>query len=259
MIGVLIVGAHHLVRGGVAALIAASADCAVAGEAGTEDEAVALAAARRPDVILIDTHLPVLDGIGATRRIRAAATVCPPRVLLLTTVGPDEYVCAAVRVGVSGLLLKEASPQQVLTAIRAVATGCMVIAPPVTRRWVETSGERGDADIRPSPKLEGLTTRETEVLRLVGVGMSNTEIASRLSVSASTVKTHLHHVMAKLGVGSRAQAVVVAYESGLVTPRRESGGRADRATPTLTRQPSVEMVRAHHPDRGARPDPVRVR
>lgn len=218
MITVLVVDDQPLVRGGLAALIRTSPQLDVVGEAGTGDEAVALAAAHRPDVVLMDIRMPGTDGITATAQILAVDTPRPPRVLILTTYDLDEYVYAALRVGASGFLLKDASPEQVLAAIHAVATGDMLIAPTITRRLIEQFAGRTAEPSEPPPDLAGLTAREIEVLQLVGTGISNTEIAAHLCLSNGTVKTHLYRVMHKLGLRSRAQAVVAAYETGLVTP-----------------------------------------
>ncbi|GAA5094220.1 response regulator [Nocardia iowensis] len=219
MINVLVVDDQPLVRGGLAALIRTSPELDVVGEAATGDEAVALAASLRPDVVLMDIRMPGMDGITATERILAAATPRTPRVLILTTYDLDEYVYTALSVGASGFLLKDASPEQVLAAIHAVATGDMLIAPTITRRLIEEFADRTKPRQKSQPDLDALTAREIEVLRLVGTGKSNTEIATHLSVSNGTVKTHLYRAMNKLGLCSRAQAVVIAYESGLITPR----------------------------------------
>ncbi|MCM6775394.1 response regulator transcription factor [Nocardia sp. CDC159] len=216
MISVLVVDDQPLVRGGLAALIGTSSQLRVAGEAANGDEAVAMTAAHRPDVVLMDIRMPGMDGLTATERI--LADPAPPRVLILTTHDLDEYVYTALRIGASGFLLKDASPEQVLAAIHAVATGDVLIAPAVTRRLIEQFAERTRLRDDAHPDLRLLTAREIEVLRLVGTGISNAEIADRLSVSDGTVKTHLHRAMHKLGLCSRAQAVVVAYETGLVTP-----------------------------------------
>ncbi|MFG1793229.1 response regulator [Nocardia sp. NPDC049149] len=220
MISVLVVDDQPLVRGGLAALIRSSPQLDVAGEAGTGDEAVALVVRQRPDVVLMDIRMPGMDGITATERILATHAPRPPRVLILTTYDLDEYVYTALRLGASGFLLKDASPEQVLAAIHAVATGDMLIAPTITRRLIEEYADRTVAREKPHPDLGTLTAREVEVLRLVGTGISNTEIAAHLCLSNGTVKTHLYRVMHKLDLTSRAQAVVVAYETGLVVPGR---------------------------------------
>ncbi|MEU5053309.1 response regulator transcription factor [Streptomyces sp. NPDC021096] len=217
-IRVLVVDDQVLIRAGVAALLRAAPGMAVVGEAADGEEAIALAAEHRPDVILMDIRMPGLSGITATERILEAAVDPAPRVLVLTTFDLDEYVYAALRAGASGFLLKDAGPQRLLAAVTAVAGGDTLFAPTVTRRLIEAFARR-EPDPEPEPPaLEGLTGRETEVLRLTGRGLSNVEIASELVISEATVKTHLNRAMAKLGLCSRAQAVVVAYESGLVTP-----------------------------------------
>ncbi|GIH80100.1 response regulator [Planobispora longispora] len=220
MIKVLVVDDQVLVRAGFAALIRATSDLEVVGEASGGEEAVALAAAVRPDVILMDVRMPEVNGIAATGRILAAAGPVPPKVLILTTFDLDEYVYDALRAGASGFLLKDTPPERLIAAVRTIAAGDMLFAPTVTRRLVEayTSG-RGSAAV-PDAGLDALTSREVEVLRMVGRALSNGEIADELCVSEATVKTHLNRAMAKLGLSSRAQAVALAYETGLVSPRR---------------------------------------
>ncbi|WP_086847434.1 response regulator [Amycolatopsis kentuckyensis] len=224
MVRVLVVDDQELIRAGLAALIRATPGFDVVGEAGSGEQAVAVTAEQPVDVVLMDIRLPGMSGIAATGRILARAGE-RPKVLVLTTFDLDEYVYQALRAGASGFLLKDASPDQILAAIQAVAAGDTLFAPAVTRRLVEAFAP--PAETRPVPALTSLTERETQVVRLVGHGMSNAEIAGRLTVSAGTVKTHLNRAMGKLGVSSRAQAVVVAYESGLVVPgagSRYTGG-----------------------------------
>ena len=216
---------QQLIRAGFRSLLEAEPDLEVVGEAADGLSAVEQARRLKPDVVLMDIRMPELDGIEATRRVLAEAGQQPVRVLMLTTFDLNEYVYEALRAGASGFLLKDASPDQILAAIRAVAAGDMLFAPAVTRRLVEAFAP--PAEVPPVPALTALTERETQVVRLVGHGMSNAEIAGRLTVSAGTVKTHLNRAMGKLGVSSRAQAVVVAYESGLVVPgagSRYTGG-----------------------------------
>ncbi|MFC4529269.1 response regulator [Sphaerisporangium dianthi] len=220
MIKVLVVDDQILVRAGLAALIRAMSGLDVVGEAATGEEAVRLAAARRPDVILMDIRMPGMSGVTATERILAAADDRPPKVVILTTFDLDDYVYNALRAGASGFLLKDTPPERLLAAIRTIAAGEMLFAPSVTRRLIETYTRRTDVTARPSRDLAALTAREAEVLELVGHALSNTEIAGRLCVSEATVKTHLNRTMTKLGLSSRAQAVAFAYETGLVTPRR---------------------------------------
>ena len=187
----------------------------MAGEAEIGAEAVALAQRRAPDVILMDIRMPVLDGVEATRRLVTAGS--PARILVLTTFDLDEYVHAAIRAGASGFLLKDVTPAKLLEAIRIVAAGDALLAPSVTRRLLERFAitlPRRDVS---SEALAGLTARETEVLRLLAGGLSNAEIAASLVVSEATVKTHISSVLRKLGLRDRVQAVIVAYETGLVT------------------------------------------
>ncbi|MBV8217760.1 MAG: response regulator transcription factor, partial [Solirubrobacterales bacterium] len=173
-----------------------------------------LAERRRPDVILMDIRMPVLDGVEATRRLVASGS--PARILVLTTFDLDEYVHAAIRAGASGFLLKDVTPAKLLEAIRIVAGGDALLAPSVTRRLLERFASTLPPDEDAGDALAELTSRETEVLRLLASGMSNAEIASELVVSEATVKTHISSVLRKLGLRDRVQAVIVAYESGLV-------------------------------------------
>ncbi|MBB3725672.1 response regulator [Nonomuraea dietziae] len=221
MIKVLVVDDQILIRAGLAALIRAVPDLDVVGEAASGEESVGMAAATRPDVILMDIRMPGMNGVTATERILAAEHDHRPLVLILTTFDLDEYVYSALRVGASGFLLKDTPPERLIAAIRTVASGDMLFAPSVTRRLIEAYTRRPTpAAAPPSPELGSLTAREAEVLKLVGHALSNTEIASRLCVSAATVKTHLNRAMTKLNLTSRAQAVALAYEAGLVTPGR---------------------------------------
>jgi DNA-binding NarL/FixJ family response regulator len=217
MTTVLVVDDQDLIRAGLAAIIRAVPDLDVVGEAADGRQAVAMAATLRPAVILMDIRMPGLDGVAATERILTAPGT-PPRVLVLTTFDLDEYVYAALRAGASGFLLKETSPERLVAAVRTVAGGDTLFAPSVTRRLVEAYVPRR-ADRSP-PALSPLTAREVDVLRLVATGRSNGDIAGDLYVSEATVKSHLNRLMAKLNLSSRAQAVVVAYETGLVVPGR---------------------------------------
>jgi DNA-binding NarL/FixJ family response regulator len=219
MIRVLVVDDQFLIRAGLVGLLDAAPGFEVVGEAGDGEEAVRLAAATRPDVILMDIRMPGVNGIEATERILDQAADHPPRVLVLTTFDLDEYVYGALRAGASGFLLKDSGPERLLAAVTAVDGGDALFAPSVTRRLVEAfARQREPADTAPPPDLGVLTSREVEVLRLTARGLSNLEIADRLYISEATVKTHLNRTMTKLDLGSRAQAVVLAYETGLVTP-----------------------------------------
>ena len=220
MIRVLVVDDQFLIRAGLVGLLDAASGFEVAGEAGDGEEAVRLAAKTRPDVILMDIRMPGMNGIQATRRIIADAPDPAPRVLVLTTFDLDEYVYGALRAGASGFLLKDSGPERLLAAVTAVGGGDALFAPSVTRRLVEAYAQqdRPTPDAQPLPKLNMLTRREVDVLQLIARGLSNPEIADQLSISEATVKTHLNRVMTKLDLNSRAQAVVIAYETGLVTP-----------------------------------------
>ncbi|MBO4260656.1 response regulator [Streptomyces griseorubiginosus] len=216
-IRVLVVDDQFLVRGGLVALLRAAPGMEVVGEAADGAEAVRLAAKTHPDVVLMDIRMPGMTGIEATERILAAATDPPPRVLVLTTFDLDEYVYGALRAGASGFLLKDAGPERLLAAVTAVHGGDALFAPVVTRRLVEAFTRAADLP-EPPPGLAALTGRELEVLKLVARGLTNAEAADRLFISEATVKTHLNRTMSKLGLASRAQVVVIAYETGLVTP-----------------------------------------
>ncbi|GII88358.1 DNA-binding response regulator [Sphaerisporangium siamense] len=223
MIKVLVIDDQVLVRAGLVALLRAVPDLDVVGDAACGEEAVSQAAALRPDVILMDIRMPGMNGVTATERILAAQGDHQPRVLILTTFDLDEYIYNALRVGASGFLLKDTPPERLIAAIHTIAAGDMLFAPSVTRRLIEAYTRRPDlpaAPAAPSPALDVLTTREAEVLEHVGHARSNAEIATSLGVSEATVKTHLNRAMAKLHLTSRAQAVALAYECGLVTPGR---------------------------------------
>ena len=217
-IKVAVVDDQEIVRAGFAALLGTQDDFRVVGTAADGGEAVELCRAERPHVVLMDVRMPVLDGIEATRRVVSAGKR-PPRVIMLTTFDLDEYVYDALGAGASGFLLKDVTADTLFEAVRVVAAGDALLAPGVTRRLIAEF-----ARLRPSvpsgpDALSELTPRETEVLRLVAEGLSNGEIAERLVVSDETIKTHVSRVLSKLDVRDRTQAVVVAYESGLVTPR----------------------------------------
>lgn len=213
-IRVLICDDQALVRGGFRAILSAKPGIEVVGEAENGAEALALADRRRPDVILMDIRMPVLDGVEATRRLVAGGS--PARILVLTTFDLDEYVHAAIRAGASGFLLKDVTPTELVEAIRIVAGGDALLAPSVTRRLLERFATTLPLGDRSSDALSQLTARETEVLRLLAGGLSNAEIAAELVVSEATVKTHISSVLRKLGLRDRVQAVILAYETGLV-------------------------------------------
>jgi RNA polymerase sigma factor (sigma-70 family) len=218
MIRILVVDDQALIRGGLVALFTAAPGLEVVGEAADGAEAVALAAETHPDVILMDVRMPVLDGIEATRRILAASGAEPPRIIVLTTFDLDEYVYTALGEGASGFLLKDTPPDRIISAVHTVAAGDILITPRITQRLVETYAQHHRTAAAANAHLAELTPRETEILRLVGNGLTNTQIAQRLVLSEATVKTHVKRLMGKLRLTSRAQAVVVAYETGLVLP-----------------------------------------
>ncbi|GIJ27946.1 DNA-binding response regulator [Micromonospora qiuiae] len=223
MTRVLVVDDQVLIRSGLAALLRATPGIVVVGEAGSGEEAVRLAAVTAPDVVLMDVRMPGMGGIAATERIAATVDGPAPKVLILTTFDLDEYVYEALRAGASGFLLKDTPPEQLLDAVAAVTAGTMLFAPSILRRLVEAYVARSLPGSVPVPEqrreLHALTAREREVLQMVGRGLSNAEIAGQLVISEATVKTHLNRAMGKLDLTSRAQAVVLAYETGLVTPR----------------------------------------
>ncbi|MEV2255782.1 response regulator transcription factor [Streptomyces sp. NPDC050147] len=231
MTRVLVVDDQFLIRAGLVGLLRAAPGIEVVGEAGDGEEAVELAATTRPDVILMDIRMPGMSGIVATEKILAEAPEPAPRVLVLTTFDLDEYVYGALRAGASGFLLKDSGPERLLAAVAAVGGGDALFAPSVTCRLVEAFARQAGAGAgagagdraEPPPDLRALTLREVEVLKLIATGLSNADIADRLYISEATVKTHLNRTMSKLDLDSRAQAVVVAYETGLVTPG--GGGR----------------------------------
>jgi RNA polymerase sigma factor (sigma-70 family) len=213
-IRVLICDDQALVRAGFRAILEVQGDVEVVGEAENGAEAVALAERRAPDVILMDIRMPVLDGVEATRHLVAAGS--PASILVLTTFDLDEYVHAAIRAGASGFLLKDVTPAKLLEAIRVVAAGDALLAPSVTRRLLERFASTLPQRDQSNAALSELTARETEVLRLLAAGLSNAEIATQLVVSEATVKTHISSLLRKLGLRDRVQAVIFAYETGLV-------------------------------------------
>jgi DNA-binding NarL/FixJ family response regulator len=216
---VLLVDDQAMVRVGFRLILESEPGIVVAGEADDGAQAVALARSLRPDVVLMDIQMPILDGIAATRRILAepVGDGPPPRILILTTFERDEYVFEALRAGASGFLLKNAPPEGLIEAVKVVAAGDGLLAPSVTRRIIAEFARRPPAP-PPSPVLAALTERETDVLQGLARGLSNAEIAERLFVGEETVKSHVSNVLAKLGLRDRVQAVVFAYESGLVRP-----------------------------------------
>ncbi|MFI5526950.1 response regulator [Kitasatospora sp. NPDC051853] len=226
MTSVLVVDDQYLVRAGVAALLRAAPGFGPVWEAGDGEEALAAAALHRPEVVLMDIRMPGMNGITATERLLAGVAGAGPAerpcVIMLTTFDLDEYVYAALRAGASGFLLKDTPPERLLAAIATIAAGDVLFASGVTRRLVEAFAPRAEPP-GAGPELGQLTGREREVLTWVARGLSNEEIAARLVVSEATVKTHLHRVMTKLGLRSRAQAVIAAYEARLVVPGAVTG------------------------------------
>jgi DNA-binding NarL/FixJ family response regulator len=217
VIRVLLADDQALVRAGFRALLDAEDDIDVVGEASDGAAAARLAAATRPDVILMDIRMPQVDGLEATRRIVADPSLSEVRIIILTTFDLDEYVFEALRAGASGFLVKDTEPVELLRGVRAVADGDALLSPGVTRRLIAEFAGRSRAPVAPR-QLDALTDREREVMALVGAGLSNEEIAGRLFVSPATAKTHVSRSMVKLGARDRAQLVVFAYEAGLVRP-----------------------------------------
>ena len=221
MISVLLADDQELVRRGFAALIDAEDDLKVVGHATTGVEAVEGVRANHPDVVLMDVRMPELDGIAATRMIAEDPALAPSRVLMLTTFDLDEYIYDALRAGASGFLLKDTEPGQLLDAIRILAAGDALLAPSITRRLIAdfaAGGPKRSKDGSGEQALDQLTDRELEVLTSVGQGLTNREIAEQLFISPLTAKTHVSRILAKLNARDRVQLVVVAYETGLVTP-----------------------------------------
>jgi DNA-binding NarL/FixJ family response regulator len=215
-IRVVLVDDQAMVRQGLRMILEAEPHLRVVGEAADGGEGVELVRRARPDVVLLDVRMPRMDGIAACEII--CATPDAPRVLMLTTFDPEDYVYAALRAGASGFLLKDAPADQLVEAIEVVARGDAQLAPQVTRLLIEEVAKRPQADAGSHPWLDALTDRETEVLRLMSRGRSNVEIATDLFLGEATIKTHVGRVLAKLGARDRVQAVVMAYESGLVEP-----------------------------------------
>jgi DNA-binding NarL/FixJ family response regulator len=219
-IKIIVADDHQVVRAGFAALLDTQPDFTVVGTASDGAQAVRMTRQLRPDVVLMDVRMPVMDGIEATKQLAGSDA---PRILILTTFDLDEYVYDALCAGASGFLLKDVTAERLFDAVRVVAAGEALLAPTVTRRLItEFARLRPRAGDQPPTALAALTPRETQVLRLVAEGLSNPEIAARLQVTEETVKTHVSRVLSKLGLRGRTQAVVTAYESGLVVPG--SGG-----------------------------------
>lgn len=216
-ISVLIADDQALVRAGLQMILEAEPDLRVVGQANNGVDAVEAVRRSRPDVVLMDIRMPKMDGLEATRRIVESVGPRSSRVLVLTTFDLDEYVFDALQAGASGFVLKDAPPEQLVAGIRVVAAGESLLAPSVTRRLIETFLSDPRRSPQPPEALSELTDRELEVLRLIARGLSNAEIAGALVVSATTVKTHVARVLSKLGLRDRVQAVVLAYESGVVT------------------------------------------
>jgi DNA-binding NarL/FixJ family response regulator len=213
---VVIADDQPTMRAGFKAVLEATGDIEVVAEAGTGGEAVAAAKQHAPDVVLMDIRMPEMDGIDATRRLPRQ------RVLILTTFGLDDYIIAALRAGASGFVLKDAPTAQVVDAVRAVAAGDAVLSPAVTRQLLDQVGRRLPAAVSQQPQaLSGLTEREREVLRMLAAGLTNAEIAHALQVTEATVKSHVSHLLGKLGLRDRVQAVIYAYETRLIAPPAE--------------------------------------
>lgn len=218
---VLIADDQALVRAGFRVLVDSASDLEVIGEAADGGEAVRIARELHPDVVLMDIRMPGVDGIQATRELFGDERSGGIRVIILTTFDIDEYVFQALRAGASGFLLKDTGAEELINGVRVVAAGDALLAPSVTRRLIAEFARRADPHLAPPAALASLTEREREVLGLVARGLSNSEIAEELVISPTTAKTHVSRVMLKLGARDRAQLVVIAYESGLVTPRAE--------------------------------------
>ena len=214
----LIADDQAMVREGFAAVLDAQPGLLVVGQAADGADAIRQAQHLQPDIVLMDVRMPVMDGLQATRQILHAAGPARPRVLMLTTFDLDDYVYEALRAGASGFLLKDATAAELVHAVRVVAAGDALLAPSVTRRLIADFARRPRADPLPPATLGALTHRETEVLQLIARGLSNTEISDTLVIAEQTTKTHIGRILAKLDLRDRAQAVVLAYETGLITP-----------------------------------------
>jgi DNA-binding NarL/FixJ family response regulator len=221
VIRVLLADDQALIRAGFRALLEAEDDIEVVAEGGDGQQAVALAAQYRPDVALVDIQMPVFDGIQATRQISADPRLADVHVVILTNYGLDQYIFTALRAGASGFLVKDIEPDDLLRAVRVAARGDALLSPTVTRRLISEYVSR-PPEAAPATGLETLTNREREVMALVARGLSNDEIAAHMVISPTTAKTHVSRAMTKLHARDRAQLVVYAYESGLVTPKRDT-------------------------------------
>jgi DNA-binding NarL/FixJ family response regulator len=217
-IRVLVVDDQPLIRAGFHKMVEARPDLEVVGEAADGAEAVAQARRLGPDVVLMDIRMPTMDGLEATRQLAGPGVANPTKVLILTTFDLDEYVYEALRAGASGFLLKDAPPEELAAAIRVIAAGEALLAPSVTRRLIQRFADQPAPKKVDAKSLGRLTDRETEVLRLLARGLSNAQIATELVVSETTVKSHVAHLLMKLGLHDRVQAVVLAYETGFVQP-----------------------------------------
>jgi DNA-binding NarL/FixJ family response regulator len=228
-IRVVLADDQAMVRAGFRLIVEAEDDVEVVGEASDGEQAVAVTRQLRPDVVLMDVQMPRMDGLEATRRIAQEPTIAG-RVLILTTFERDDYVFEALRAGASGFLLKNAAPEELVHAVRTVAAGDALLAPSITRRVIEEYARRSPP-AKQDAGLDRLTEREVEVLRLLATGKSNAELATHLYLGEGTIKTHVSHVLAKLGLRDRVQAVVFAYESGLVEPGAERSAASGSSSP----------------------------
>jgi DNA-binding NarL/FixJ family response regulator len=217
---VLIADDQALVRTGFSIIVGSAPDLEVVAEVGDGAAAVAAVRETSPDVVLMDIRMPMMDGLEATRRITSEPATASSRVVILTTFDLDEYVYEALRAGASGFLLKDTLPEDLLAAIRVVAAGDALIAPAITRRLIEEFAHRPEPSEASRKPVAGLTDREVEVLGMVARGLSNTELAQELFMSPATAKTHVSHLLTKLQARDRAQLVMIAYETGIVVPRR---------------------------------------
>lgn len=215
-IAVVIADDQALVRAGFRMILEADPELRVVGEATDGRQAVEAIQRTKPDIVLMDIRMPVMDGLEATRQIVASKD--PPRVLILTTFDLDEYVFDALLAGASGFLLKDVAPEELLAGIRTIAQGDSLLSPSITRRLIEAFVSDHHSPVQPPPELQDLTSRELEILRLMARGLSNAEISDQLIVSTTTIKTHVARVLNKLGLRDRVQAVVLAYETGIIRP-----------------------------------------